>query len=37
MEMLNDVSSYKLYDSITLENLTGKFWIKNIRYYNSKE
>ncbi len=33
---LNDVSSYKLYDSIDFENLTGKFWL-NIRYYNSKE
>ncbi len=25
---LNDVSSYKLYDSIDFENLTGKVWIK---------
>ncbi len=25
---LNDVSSYKLYDSIDFENLTGKIWIK---------
>ncbi len=26
---LNDVSSYKLYDSIDFENLTGKFWIRH--------
>ncbi len=26
---MNDVSSYKLYDSIDFENLTGKFWLKH--------
>lgn len=34
---LNDVSSYKLYDSIDFDNLTGKFWIKTSGNYNSKE
>jgi hypothetical protein len=34
---LNDVSSYKLYDSIDFENLTGKFWIKTSGNYASKE
>ncbi len=39
METLNDVSSYKLYDSIDFENLTGRFWIKKyIKInYNSKK
>ncbi len=31
------MSSYKLYDSIDFENLTGKFWIKNIRQWYLKE
>lgn len=34
---LNDVSGYKLYDSIDFENLTGKFWIKTSGNYASKE
>lgn len=34
---LNDVSSYKLYDSIDFENLTGKLWSKVVRNFGTVE
>lgn len=34
---LNDVSSYKLYDSIDFENLTGKLWAKVVRNFGTVE
>lgn len=34
---LNDVSSYKLYDSIDFDNLTGKLWAKVVRNFGTVE
>lgn len=34
---LNDVSNYKLYDSIDFENLTGKLWAKVVRNFGTVE
>lgn len=34
---LNDVSDYKVHDSIDFENLTGKLWIKKSGKYESIE
>lgn len=34
---LNDVSSYKLYDSIDFDNLTGKLWSKVVRNFGTVE
>lgn len=34
---LNDVSGYKLYDSIDFENLTGKLWAKVVRNFGTVE